>query len=71
MKFAVILFLGILYGNISYAQQVFVTPAPLPVVAYPVIVYQPVIYYMPSGYWIQDRGWMFCRERWRYVPYNY
>jgi hypothetical protein len=25
----------------------------------------------PQGYWIRDCGWLLCKERWRYVPYNY
>lgn len=25
----------------------------------------------PQGYWVYDRGWLLCKERWRYVPSHY
>ena len=37
------------------------------------VAYVPVrtVPVQPQEYWIHDRGLLLCKERWRYVPYNY
>lgn len=85
MKYVILIFLA-LVGNSSFAQQVVVYPAPVvsyPVVVVQPVVEQRVVWVpvveqkvhyvpvQPQGYWVYDRGWLLCKERWRYVPSHY
>lgn len=49
-------------------QQVRMVPVVENKVTYVPVQTVPV---QPQGYWVHDRGWLLCKERWRYVPYNY
>lgn len=63
----------VLYPVIVYQPVVVQQTTYVPVVEQRVnyVPVQQVVLVQPQGYWIHDRGWLLCKERWRYVPYNY